>query len=100
MPAAWHRTGATARVDRVNAPSGAAGVRPGVLDAAVQAQRLLLHHRGRPTRARARFVAAPERVPDLVVDEVLPVAGEVVGVLVGARDPAREREHGTRAAAA
>src|SRR4051812_22662857 len=76
------------------------GMGPGVLGAALEAQRLLLHHRRRLSRTGAALVAVPQRVPDLVVHDVLPVAGEVVGVLVGAVDPAVEGEHGAGAVAA
>ena len=63
-------------------------------------ERLLLHHRRGLPRAGAPLVAVPQRVADLVVDDVLAVAGDVVGVLVGRVDPAVEGQHGARAVAA
>src|SRR3954452_18046247 len=54
---------------------GLLGVRPGILHAAVQAQRLLLHHRRDRAVARALLVAVAEGVPHLVVDHVEPVGG-------------------------
>src|SRR5680860_1113864 len=68
-------------------------VRPGVADAAIEAEGLLHHHRRQLAGARAVDMPVPERVPDLVVDDVLPVPGQVVVVVVGAVDPPVEGDH-------
>src|SRR5439155_14556218 len=51
----------------------AAQVRPRVGGAAVQAQRLLLHHRGGPAGTGAQLVAVAQLVAGLVVDHVFTV---------------------------
>ncbi len=56
------------RGDRGRAESG---IGPGVLGAALEAEGLLLHHRGELAGAGARLVTVAQRVADLVVDHVL-----------------------------
>ena len=73
---ASRRTGSQARPDgpdpkRTSRPGS--GVGPGVLHAAVEPERLLQHHRGELSGPGTVHVAVAERVPDLVVDDVVAV---------------------------
>src|SRR4051794_2304874 len=64
------------------------GVRPGVLHATVQSEGLLLHDGRGLAGARAVLVPVAEGVPDLVVDDVLPVRGDVALVVGDGGGPA------------
>src|SRR5690606_5633568 len=69
-------------------------VGPAVRDAGRRAVALLLHEGGQRAGSAAGAVPVPEQVPDLVVDQVLPVraaVGELVLAL--ALDPAQHVEH-------
>src|SRR3954452_23067061 len=76
------------------------GIGPGVLDAAVQAQGLLLHDRGDRAVPGAQIVAVPQGMPDLVVDHVEAVGGDVAGVVRDGGLPPGEVDDGALAVAA
>src|SRR3954453_6192699 len=74
--------------------SGAVGEGPGVLGAAVEPQRLLLHDRGALPGSRTRLVPVAQDVADLVVDDVEPVGGDVALVVGDGGGPAGEVDDG------
>src|SRR5919107_516903 len=85
------------------APAGADGavrrtavsrVGPGVLGAALEPERLLLHDGGRPAATGARLVAVAEGVTHLVVDHVVPVGGDVALVVGDGGRPAGQVDDG------
>src|SRR5690606_38034992 len=64
-------------------------VRPRVRAAALQPPRLLQHHRGQAALLRAPGVPVAERVPHLVIDQVLPVGGQIAAEMRHALRPAQ-----------
>src|SRR4051812_1897763 len=75
-------------------------VRPRILHAAVEPQRLLLHDGSDLALARAQLVAVAQRVPDLVVDHVEPVGRDVALVVGDGGLPAGEVDDRALAVAA